>query len=340
MTDIEPGVEWRIDLEDFVSILETAPSLEQAITGSLGGDVLLVDTSDGSTFPLKRHEMGTLSAAWSNNGSYVASGGQDGHVHIYNSEGIHTGTIEMTEWINALAWSPEESVLAIGSGKRLTIVNTTGEVLFDFQDQPSTVTAIAWSIDGSRVGISAYGGIGWHDVSGPRSGRRKRFDWKGSLLALKVSPDGKWACAGAQDSEVHLWKLWSGKDLSMRGYPSKIEKIAFSDDSRWLAVACLGDLSIWDFSGKGPAGTEPASASEHNNHIEDLAWSPACESIVTGGADGRTIIWKTPSRAGQKLLPLAMIGTSVATSRVRWVSEDSILVGREDGSLVKIVIEE
>ena len=340
MTDIEPGVEWRIDLEDFVSILETAPSLEQAITGSLGGDVLLVDPSDGSTFPLNRHEMGALSAAWSNNGSYVASGGQDGHVHIYNSEGIHTGTIEMTEWINALAWSPEESVLAIGSGKRLTIVNTTGEVLFDFQDQPSTITAIAWSIDGSRVGISAYGGIGWHDVSGPRSGRRKRFDWKGSLLALKVSPDGKWACAGAQDSEVHLWKLWSGKDLSMRGYPSKIEKIAFSDDSRWLAVACLGGLSIWDFSGKGPAGTEPASASEHNNHIEDLAWSPACESIITGGADGRTIIWKTPSRAGQKLLPLAIIGTSVATSRVRWVSEDSILVGREDGSLVKIVIEE
>ena len=340
MIDIEPGVEWRVELEDFVSILEIAPSLEQAITGSLGGDVLLVDTSDGSTFPLKRHEMGALSAAWSSNGSYVASGGQDGYVHIYNSEGIHSGTIEMTEWINALAWSPEESVLAIGSGKRLTIVNTAGEVLFDFQDQPSTVTDIAWSIDGSRVGISAYGGVGWHDVSGPRSGRRKRFDWKGSLLALKVSPDGKWACAGAQDSEVHLWKLWSGKDLSMRGYPSKIEKIAFSDDSRWLAVACLGELSIWDFSGKGPAGTEPASASEHNNHIEDLAWSPSCESIVTGGADGRTIIWKRPSRAGQKLLPLAMIGISVATSRVRWISENSLLVGREDGSLAKIIIEE
>ena len=66
-------------------------------------DVLLIDTSDGSTNPLKHHEMGTLSAAWSNNGSYVASGGQDGYVHIYNSEGIHTGTIEMTEWINALA---------------------------------------------------------------------------------------------------------------------------------------------------------------------------------------------------------------------------------------------
>ena len=340
MIDIEPGVEWRVELEDFVSILEIAPSLEQAITGSLGGDVLLVDTSDGSTFPLKRHEMGALSAAWSSNGSYVASGGQDGYVHIYNSEGIHSGTIEMTEWINALAWSPEESVLAIGSGKRLTIVNTDGEVLFDFDDQPSTVTAIAWSIDGSRVGISAYGGVGWHDVSGPRSGRRKRFDWKGSLLALKVSPDGKWACAGAQDSEVHLWKLWSGKDLSMRGYPSKIEKIAFSDDSRWLAVACLGELSIWDFSGKGPAGTEPASASEHNNHIEDLAWSPSCESIVTGGADGRTIIWKRPSRAGQKLLPLAMIGISVATSRVRWISENSLLVGRKDGSLAKIIIEE
>ena len=93
------------------------------------------------------------------------------------------------------------------------------------------------------------------------------------------------------------------KDLSMSGYQSKIERIAFSNDSRWLAVACLGDLSIWDFSGKGPAGTEPASASEHNNHIEDLAWSPACESIVTGGADGRTIIWKKPSKQVRNYYP-------------------------------------
>ena len=99
MTDIA-GVEWRIELEDFVSILETAPSLEQAITGSLGGDVLLVDTSDGSTFPLNRHEMGALSASWSSNGSYVASGVRTVVISIIPRG--HTGTIEMTEWINAL----------------------------------------------------------------------------------------------------------------------------------------------------------------------------------------------------------------------------------------------
>ena len=126
----------------------------------------------------------------------------------------------------------------------------------------------------------------------------------------------------------------------MSGYQSKIERIAFSNDSRWLAVACLGDLTIWDFSGKGPAGKEPAASSQHNNHIEDIAWSPSCESIATGGADGRTIVWGKPTKAGQKLLPVTMIGTSVATSRVRWISEDSLLVGREDGSLVKITIEE
>ena len=339
MIEIEPGVEWRLELEDFVSVLETAPSLEQALGGSLGGDVVLINTSYSSTSALKRHEMGTLSAAWSSDGSYVASGGQDGYVHIYNSVGSSTGSIEMSDWVTTLAWSPENSLLAIGAGKRLIVANTEGEVLYDFDDQPSTVTAVAWSPDGTRVGISAYGGIGWHDVSGPRSGRRRRFDWKGSLLTLIVSPDGKWACAGAQDSEVHLWKLWSGKDLSMSGYESKIERIAFSSDSRWLAVACLGDLTIWDFSGRGPGGTEPAASSQHNNHIEDLAWSPSCEFIATGGADGRTIVWKRPSKAGQKLLPVTMIGASAATSRLRWVSEDSLLVGREDGSLVKIAID-
>ena len=160
-----PEVQWRVDLEDYVSVLEVSPSLHQAIAGSLGGDVILVDTSDGSATSLQRHEMGVLNAAWSHDGSHIAVGGHDEHVHIYDPTGTPIGNVEVSEWVTALAWSPNEHILAIGAGRRLIIADHNGTVLYDFDDQPSTVMAVAWSPDGSRVGVAAYGGVGWHDVS-------------------------------------------------------------------------------------------------------------------------------------------------------------------------------
>ena len=333
-----PEVQWRVDLEDYVSVLEVSPSLHQAIAGSLGGDVILVDTSDGSATSLQRHEMGVLNAAWSHDGSHIAVGGHDEHVHIYDPTGTPIGNVEVSEWVTALAWSPNEHILAIGAGRRLIIADHNGTVLYDFDDQPSTVMAVAWSPDGSRVGVAAYGGVGWHDVSGPRSGGRKRFDWTGSLLALVVSPDGKWACAGAQDLTVQIWKLWSGKDLTMSGYQSKIERIAFRGDSRWLAVACLDELTVWDFGGRGPSGTVPASASGHDNHIESLEWSPSGGSLATGGGDGRTIVWASPMKAGQDLSPIVTVEAEASTSRLCWVGDNGLLTGRADGALVRLTI--
>ena len=122
----------------------------------------------------------------------------------------------------------------------------------------------------------------------------------------------------------------------MSGYQSKIERIAFRGDSRWLAVACLGELTVWDFGGRGPSGTAPASASEHDKHIEDLAWAPSGDYLVTGGGDGRTIVWPSPTKAGQDLSPLTVLESDASTSRRRWVGEDSFLTGQADGGLVRL----
>ncbi|MEM9563532.1 MAG: WD40 repeat domain-containing protein [Actinomycetota bacterium] len=335
-TAATPVALWRLDLDDYVHAMAVHPDGDNAVVGSLGGEAALVSTDDGSTTPLARHEMGVLSIAWSADGTSVAIGGQDGRVRIYDRAGAAQGVVELSDWVTGLAWSPAAPVLAIGAGKRLLVTDATGAALHDFDDQRSTVTAIAWSADGSRVGVSAYGGVGWHDVVGKRAGRRRRFDWKGSLLTLATSPDGKWACAGAQDAMVQIWKLWSGKDLTIAGYPSKIERMAFRHDSHWLALACLGELSIWDFSGKGPEGTAPAMASDHDYHIEALAWSPSGRSIATGGGDGRTIVWPAPTRKGEQLSPIARLASDSPVSRVGWIDDASLLVGRADGGVVRL----
>ncbi|MEM8923848.1 MAG: WD40 repeat domain-containing protein [Actinomycetota bacterium] len=335
-TRTSPQAQWRIELDDYVHVLETSPDRSQAVVGSLGGDAALVNTEDGARSPLQHHDMGVLSAAWSADGTHVAVGGQDGRVHLYDRSGATRGVVEVSDWVNALAWSPAAPVLAIGAGRRLLIIDETGAPLHDFDDQRSTVTAIAWSADGTRVGVSAYGGVGWHDVLGERTGKRRRFNWQGSLLSLVTSPDGKWACAGAQDATVQIWKLWSGKDFAMAGYESKIERLRFRHDSRWLAVACLGELTVWDFGGRGPVRTKPAEASGHDKHIEDLAWSPSGATIATGGGDGRTIVWEAPARAGRKLALRAALDAEAQVSRLRWVDDQHLLVAQSDGSVVGV----
>ncbi|MCY4257757.1 MAG: hypothetical protein OXE04_05635 [bacterium] len=336
MIHTPPDVQWRLLLDDYMSVLEVSPSRHEAVAGSLGGDVVLINTDEGSSMALEHHEMGALCAAWAADGSRLAVGGQDGYVRIYDQAGVPTGVVAVSAWVTALAWSSEAPMLAIGAGRHLVIADHEGAVLHDFDEQPSTVTAVVWSADGTRVGAAAYGGVDWHDVAGERSGRGRRFHWRGSLLALVLSPDGKWACAGAQDATVHLWKLWSGKELSMSGYPSKIERLAFRHDSRWLAVACLEELTVWDFGGNGPSGTTPASASGHDKHIEALAWDPSGAHIATGGGDGRIIVWGAPTRAGQKLPLLTEMEFDVAISRLQWVSADCLLIGWADGGIGKI----
>ncbi|MFV0257375.1 MAG: WD40 repeat domain-containing protein [Acidimicrobiales bacterium] len=335
-TETTPTACWRADLDDYVQVLEVHPDGRQAVAGSLAGEAVLVDTADGTVTRLPRHELGVLSAAWSPDGECLAVGGQDGLVRIRDRHGVERAVVDGSGWVTGLAWSADARLLAIGAGRRLLVVDRDGAFAGDFDGQTSTVTGVAWSADGSRVGASAYGGVAWYDMVGSRAGRRRRFDWKGSLLCLAVSPDGRWACAGAQDATVQLWRLWSGGDLAMSGYPAKIERLGFRSDSRWLAVACMDELTVWDFAGRGPGGTAPAVASGHDQHIEDLAWTPSGSAVATGGADGRVIVWATPGRAGQKLSPITALESDAGVGRLRWLGDDDLLVGRADGGIVRL----
>ena len=326
---------WRLDLDDYVHVLELSPDRTTAVAGSLSGDALLFDPEDGAARPLERHDMGVLSAAWSADGTTVAVGGQDGLVRMYDDSGEVSRPVDASAWVTTMAWSPTAPLLAVGAGRRMLIIDPEGAVLHDFADQPSTVTGIAWSADGTCVGATAYGGVGWYDVLGAHAGRQRRFDLRDSVLSLTVSPDGSWACAGTQDRAVQLWELWDGADFLMTGYPAKVDKTRFSPDGRWLAVACLGELSLWDFGGDGPVGTTPSATHAHQEPIEDLAWSPSGAAIATGSDDGRTIVWGTPLAGGARIQPLIALEFDTGTSRVRWVDEDDLLIGRFDGSVAR-----
>jgi len=339
MSTLADTAHWTRDLGDYVNALAVAPDGRLLLAGALNGRAQLIDTRTGDVVDeLVDHPFGVLCAAWSRDGSLLAVGGHDKMLRLYRQNGadvVEVGAVELGGWVASVAWSPVADLLAAAAGRQVTMVDADAVPCSQYSPVTSTITDLVWATNGHRVGAAAYGAISWYDVDAldkPEPSRTHR--WKGSLLALAMSPDGKWVCAGAQDSSIHLWKLWSGNELSMSGYPAKIENIAFRDDGAWMASACLAELTVWDFRKRGPNGTAPASGENHTRHIEALAWQPDGDILATGGADGRLCLWPSPVRSGDTLRPRQVLDSDVGIASLAWLpGGEQLVTARADGHI-------
>ena len=309
-------------LDDYVSAVAWSPSGEALAAVSLAGDGALI--VDGKPRPLPVHEGGALSLAWSADGARFATGGQDGVVRMHD---MTDGAVDISlgGWVNALAWSPKSLVLAAAAGRDLALIDADGLVV-QRDRRASTITSLGWSTDGRRVGAGSYGGIAWYEPG--TNAPVKAFDWKGAILTMAMSPNGKWVASGNQDNSAHVWRLWSGEDMEMSGYEAKIEHIAWDPTSRWLCVGGIGETTCWDFLGRGPQGTRPKELRGHSRRITALKCSKRL--LASASADGTIRLWKLPATAAK-----AVIEVGTAISALDWHRDGQRLAaGTADGQVL------
>ena len=322
-----PGIVWEAELEDAPVAVHAAGGL--IAVGGADGECRVYDATTGEIRASASLEGGLLHVAVSPDGARVALAGPFGHGVLTLGQDFRATSTGA--WSSRVAWADPDRV-AIASGRRVLVLDGAGEELWSTDPAPSTVTDLGWQRDGRRLATTAYNGVRSYEQHS--SAPIATYDYLGSHLALAISSTGRWICSGNQDASIHIWRTKDGRDLTMHGYPEKVSRIAFDPSGRWLAADGAPDITIWDFSGKGPEGRYPRALTGHVT-ITTFAWRPGDSRILaSAGAEGMLALWHAEDgKPGEEVKPRIARGMAQPVLALAWAGPDHLAHVGVDGHI-------
>lgn len=334
-------VSWATGLGDAVIALKWSPEGQQLAAASVSGPVSIWAQDGSRLHALAGHEFGAMALDWHPEGALLASAGQDGQVKIWRAaEGrLVAEAPGGAAWVEHVAWSGSGRYLASAAGRKLRLWNVHGQAAQAYPDYASTLSGLAWQPGADVLAGVGYGGVTlW---SPTQTEPLRRYEWKGSSLALAWSFDGEFIATGDQDSTVHFWYVKSGKDLQMWGYPTKVRELSWDHTSRYLATGGGSQVVVWDIAANGPEakspeGTRPLMLDVHEAFLSVLAFQRRGPWLASAGQDGRVAVWDLT----QPRKPLAQWRQAAPVSQLAWSPDDACLaVGGEDGQVTVLALD-
>jgi WD40 repeat protein len=282
-----------IDAHAQVFDVEPAPKPPLVAAALKSGKVRVWNSRTGRPVVTLRLGDGAVrNVSFSADGNRVLAAGRPGAAVWSTSPGASQplATFDETGKPLAAALSPDGELAATGGEAgvvRLWRARTGAPAgLLRPPGEPSPVTAVAFSSDGSRL-VAASGArtAVWslRTTAPPLVQPHEDI-----VFAVALSPDGRLLATGDRDGLARIWNLGTGRAVDLNGHEATIRSLAFSPDGRSVVTASDDETGrLWDAAN----GRSLGELQGHDGPVLSAAFAPGGRSVLTGGQDGGIRIW-------------------------------------------------
>ena len=159
-----------------------------------------------------------------------------------------TFTVQMTDNVFSVAFSPDSKIVAIGNSDGIIYLSdlNTGKLKRKLTGHSEDVQRVVFSPDGKMLASSSYLDETvrlWDVHTGEH--RRTLTEHTGDIEGLAFSPDGKTlASSGSGDGTIRFWNVRTGDQKhAVTGHTGGVHSVAFNPDGKFVASG-HGDGSI------------------------------------------------------------------------------------------------
>jgi WD40 repeat protein len=247
------------------------------------------------TAVLRGHTDAVYRAELSPDGREVLTGSWDDTARLFDARtGEQIATMQCGADVYAIAWSPDGSLVATGTGTSVKVWSAADGSLVSTLAGAADVLAIEFAPGGDRVVLPS-------GVWDARSGRKlAAFGPNGADGGVvDVSPDGRLAVTApgyfvpgaghiltSSDTAVRVFDLASGRTVASLPQPDPVS-VAFSPDGRRIVVTDQrARATVWDVARRKVLATMTLRSS-----ALAARWSSDGSRIVTAEYAGRSDVW-------------------------------------------------
>jgi WD40 repeat protein len=285
---------WRLG-QGRIAIL---PHRKRVIGAAFAGALVVTASEDGTAriwrrrggAPLHtlRHGSPVEALAVAPTGRIIATGGADGLVDLWSSDGRRLRVLHHSGDITSAAFSPDERMLVTSSADGTARIwrVSDGRALHVLSGHKGAVVEAAFSPDGRYVATASEDSTAriW-DVKTGESLTRRPLGGGKPLTSLAFNPSGTLLAATARNGNVRLWRVPTGEldpGHNLRPHRGVISEAAFSHDGRWLVTAGPSRVSVLRVS----TGQRLKLLRGSKSPFTSIAFSPRGWRILTGSEDG------------------------------------------------------
>jgi WD40 repeat protein len=206
---------------------------------------------------------------------------------------------------SAMALSADGALVALGGrdGVAHVVQADGGKELYKLQVPAAEVRKLAFSRDGSRLAVAFayYDRNANQEVCEVHVVKATTGDkvclWKRPRFfpsALALSADGSMMAVATQPGPIELVDASKGQEIgSIAAGPNTIFQIAFAPDGRTLAASASYGLAepARVFLCELATRTVRCTFSGHTHIVDQLAFTPDCRVLASGGNDTTILLW-------------------------------------------------